>query len=77
VLRAAAQALNEESVRELAATIEGTAAREFGAAPRRWPSGVDGGWNPTLMLGAAGVGYHFLRLADPRLPSCLLIGPAV
>jgi lantibiotic biosynthesis protein len=38
-----------------------------------WPPGVNGGSeNPSLMLGNAGVGWFFLRLADPlRVPSVL------
>ena len=29
-----------------------------------WPSGINaGGPNPSLMVGAAGIGYHLLRLA--------------
>jgi hypothetical protein len=42
-----------------------------------WPSGVPSrGPNPSLMLGAAGIGYTFLRLHDPeRVPSVLLLVP--
>lgn len=37
-----------------------------------WPSGVNaGGPNPSLMIGAAGVGYHLLRLARPSVPPIL------
>jgi hypothetical protein len=41
-----------------------------------WPSGLySGGWNPSLMLGIAGIGYTFLRLHDPEhVPSVLWIG---
>jgi hypothetical protein len=32
-----------------------------------WPSGlVSRAANPSLMLGTAGIGYHFLRLSDPK-----------
>lgn len=38
-----------------------------------WPSGVNaGGPNPSLMIGAAGIGYHMLRLARPGVAPCLL-----
>ncbi|HEV2897406.1 MAG TPA: lanthionine synthetase LanC family protein [Pseudaminobacter sp.] len=37
---------------------------------KSWPSGVgDGGWNPSLMLGSAGVGNFYLRLARSDAPS--------
>jgi lantibiotic modifying enzyme len=40
-----------------------------------WPSGVNaGGPNPSLMIGAAGIGHHMLRLARPALsPSVLTL----
>ena len=31
--------------------------------------------NPSLMLGLAGVGYFYLRMAEPTTPSVLLFGP--
>ena len=41
-----------------------------------WPCGVmGGGENPSLLIGTAGIGYFYLRLADPeRFPSVLLSG---
>jgi class II lanthipeptide synthase len=42
---------------------------------RRWPSGAHGGATPCLFLGLAGIGRFYLRLADPSLPSLLLIRP--
>lgn len=44
-----------------------------------WPSGVhDGGENPSLMLGLAGTGMMFLRVADPATPPAgLLFAPRV
>jgi lantibiotic biosynthesis protein len=41
-----------------------------------WPCGLPGaGETPGLMLGLAGIGYFYLRLADPqRVPSVLLPG---
>jgi len=39
-----------------------------------WPSGtINAEPDPSLMLGEAGVGYFFLRLAEPRVPSVLLV----
>ncbi|MFN0099649.1 MAG: lanthionine synthetase LanC family protein [Gemmatimonadaceae bacterium] len=39
--------------------------------PWRWPVGVVRGENPSLMLGLAGIGHAYLRLADASLPSVL------
>ena len=41
-----------------------------------WPSGlISGAFNPSLMIGTAGIGYWFLRLLDPKaVPSLLLLG---
>lgn len=47
------------------------------AARRPWPCGVQGaGETPGLMIGTAGIGHFYLRLADPRVPSVLLPWPA-
>ena len=45
------------------------------AAPRQpWPCGVNGGGEtPGLMLGLAGIGWFYLRLHDPAVPSVLLL----
>ena len=49
------------------------------SAAEDWPSGLSStGPNPSLMLGTAGVGLHFLRLHDPeKVPGVLWVGPAV
>jgi lantibiotic modifying enzyme len=38
-----------------------------------WPCGTGGGETPGLMLGLAGIGYFYLRLHDPTIPSILLV----
>jgi len=39
-----------------------------------WPCGVPGGGeSANLMLGTAGIGYFYLRLADPSIPTVLMI----
>lgn len=43
----------------------------------RWPCGTIEGDTPSLMLGRAGIGYFYLRLFAPEVPSVLLIDPAV
>jgi lantibiotic modifying enzyme len=38
---------------------------------------LQGGENPGLMLGLAGIGYFFLRLHDQsNVPSIMMVGPA-
>jgi lantibiotic modifying enzyme len=37
-----------------------------------WPCGTHTGETPNLMLGLAGIGYFYLRLAQPQVPSVLL-----
>jgi lantibiotic modifying enzyme len=69
----AADVLRDESARRcaLAAARRGMAA--FGQAPRAWPLGLPSGSHPSLMIGLAGIGYFYLGLADPALPSVLLL----
>jgi lantibiotic modifying enzyme len=45
----------------------------YGTNVRKWPCGVAGGSTPGLFLGWAGIGYVYLRLSDPALPSPLLV----
>lgn len=44
-----------------------------------WPCGVpNGGENPSLMLGLAGIGYFYLRLVDSKkVPPVTIVTPAV
>jgi lantibiotic biosynthesis protein len=68
-----------EQAEKLAARAGAVA--EFGIARHRrggpWPCGVPAaGENPSLMLGLAGIGYFYLRLADPSAtPTVLIIEP--
>ena len=41
-----------------------------------WPCGTGGGETPGLMLGLAGIGYFYLRLANQDVPSILLVHSA-
>jgi hypothetical protein len=50
-----------------------TGMSKYAAPGHTWPSGVAGGETPSLMLGRAGIGYFYLRLHDPSIPSILLI----
>ena len=40
-----------------------------------WPCGVDKGETPSLLLGLAGIGYFYLRLHNPAIPSILILRP--
>lgn len=44
---------------------------------QQWHCGLVRGNSPSLMLGIAGIGYFYLRLADPTVPSVLLVPPSV
>jgi lantibiotic modifying enzyme len=66
--------LLDDGFGELAATAR--AAADAGIAVyapdgRDWPNGAHGGWTPSLMLGLAGIGHFYLRLARPDIPSAL------
>lgn len=47
----------------------------YHASPAAWPPGARGGATPSLFLGLAGIGRFYLRLAEPRLPSLMVIRP--
>jgi lantibiotic modifying enzyme len=47
----------------------------YRTAASGWPGGVQGGATPSLFLGDAGVGRFYLRLAQPTLPSLMLVRP--
>jgi len=75
VLLVAAERLRQPSWRDSvgAAAARGVATYEDGGLP--WPPGVTAGVdNPSLMLGSAGTGWFFLRLAAPdSIPSVLAV----
>ncbi len=70
--------LNESEIQEaerLVARIADHGRITYASGQRPWSCGipVPGVVVPSLMLGTAGIGYHYLRLADPQtLPSVLL-----
>jgi hypothetical protein len=47
----------------------------YRTAESGWPGGVQGGATPSLFLGEAGVGRFYLRLAQPTLPSLMIVRP--
>jgi lantibiotic modifying enzyme len=76
VLWTAGTLLNEETYQNFARAIALSLIKSYGEADD-WPTGVpSGGPNPSLMLGTAGIGYHFLRLDSPKhVPPILALEP--
>jgi lantibiotic modifying enzyme len=66
--------LSDEMASNCSATVQRTRKKVIAAHARDldWPTGVPSGkYTPSLMVGHAGVGHHFLRVLDPRKPSLL------
>jgi lantibiotic modifying enzyme len=68
--------LGEERYRVAAMTTAQELIRRYDTAGD-WPSGApEGGQNPTLMIGTAGIGLHFLRLSRAAsVPPILSVAP--
>lgn len=72
----AARVLGDASQAQRAARVGRMGIERHGATGAPWPCGVPaGGETPGLMLGLAGIGWFYLRLYDPAVPSVLLIHP--
>jgi lantibiotic modifying enzyme len=72
----AARILGDAAAAERAARIGRVGIERYLVADVPWPCGVPaGGETPGLMVGLAGIGYFYLRLYDPSVPSVLLIEP--
>lgn len=77
LLLLAARLLDDPAQAERAARVGRLGIERHLAAGVPWPCGVPGGGEtPNLMLGLAGIGYFYLRLYDPAVPSVLLVTPA-
>jgi lantibiotic modifying enzyme len=61
--------------RALAIDVAEAGIERFAGPDRPWPCGVHQGVTPNLMVGLAGIGYFYLRLYDPTVPSALLLRP--
>jgi lantibiotic modifying enzyme len=68
----AGNVLGDQDARDLALATAAEGALLFGSAPESWPVGLSRGSTPSLMTGLAGIGYFYLGLSDPKLPSMLL-----
>ncbi|HEX6041539.1 lanthionine synthetase LanC family protein [Longimicrobium sp.] len=72
----AARVLGDASQAERAARVGRMGMERYLATGAPWPCGVPGGGEtPNLMLGLAGIGWFYLRLHDPSVPSVLLVHP--
>jgi lantibiotic modifying enzyme len=71
----AGDVLGDLEARNLALTTAAAAAARYAGTPHAWPVGLGRGSTPSLMTGLAGIGYFYLGLADPELPSVLLFQP--
>lgn len=72
----AARVLGAPGLAERAAAVGHAGIAAYGAPGLTWPSGLlSGRESPSLMLGLAGIGYFYLRLARPGTPSVLLLTP--
>jgi lantibiotic modifying enzyme len=77
ILSYASRVLGRPELAQLVSEAAAAGAARFADEPASWPCGVRRGSNPSLMIGLAGIGYFFLGLADPALPSVLLVRPPV
>lgn len=66
-----ADALGDTGARATAITAARRAAERHADDPARWPVSVLRGSDPSLLVGLAGIGHTYLRLADPSVPSVL------
>jgi lantibiotic modifying enzyme len=74
VLLEADRIFGAPDLREIAETIGNRGSEQFESQRLPWPCGLAGaGETASLMLGTAGIGYFYLRLAAPKTPSVLMI----
>ncbi len=75
VLLEAAVSLDATDAVDAAGKIGCAGIEQFESRRLPWPCGLPGvGETAGLMLGTAGIGYFYLRLANPRIPTLLRIG---
>lgn len=72
----AAEVLGRPELREVAERAAREGIENYEAQGRPWPCGTRGSVpDPGLLVGEAGIGAFYLRLADPETPSVLLLRP--
>lgn len=76
LLLLAAEILEDPELRQVAERAARHGIGTYEAQGRPWPCGTVGGVpDPSLLVGEAGIGAFYLRLADPETPSVLLLRP--
>jgi class II lanthipeptide synthase len=75
VLRYGSAVLGPSASRSCKAALDVAAKgiETFGRTDNGWPCGTPAGENPSLMLGLAGIGHFYLRLAVPSVPRILIL----
>jgi hypothetical protein len=72
----ASQVLGEDEWVQRAREVAVEGWEQYEAQGKPWPCGtMQGASDPGLLLGEAGIGWYFLRLARPETPSVLLVTP--
>jgi lantibiotic modifying enzyme len=74
VLLEGQQILSTEAT-DMAKEVANVGSSLYASNPAAWPCGTHGGSTPGLLLGLAGIGHFYLRLARPQVPSVLLFRP--
>ena len=69
----AGEALESAEARGLAEEIANRGASANAGSPGRWHCGMQRGTHPSLMLGLAGIGHFYVRVADLTVPSLTLV----
>ena len=75
VLLEVGRASGHEADQRLAAEVGRHGVEAYVRPGQPWPCGTPSGESPSLMLGRSGIGWFFLRLAEPDVPSPLLPRP--
>lgn len=75
VLRYGCQVLGDQAnlKQALIHQVANLGIEQYGDQIQHWPGGVNGGENPSLMVGWAGIGHFYLHLYHSHLPSPLLL----
>ncbi|HXM46916.1 MAG TPA: lanthionine synthetase LanC family protein [Pyrinomonadaceae bacterium] len=60
---------------KVVAEVANAGVERYGKRGGKWPCGSGGEDTPSLMLGLAGIGYFYLRLHNPKIPSLLIMRP--
>lgn len=64
-----------EEDHKLIAEVANAGVERYEKPGASWPCGSGGEQTPSLMLGLAGIGYFYLRLSNPKIPSILILQP--